>query len=171
MRVRRNIDAAVWFAESIFPQVKKEVPDAGFWIVGSNPNQEVLRLNSINGVKVVGTVNKIEEYYRMGKVFVAPYHFGAGTKLKLLEAMASGIPIVSTNIGCRGIEVINKRHILIADSDSEFINSVVNLLKDKNLSQMLAKNAIALIKDKYCWKKIVDEIEPKILEIVKKSNG
>lgn len=168
MNVRRNIDAVVWFARRIFPQIKKEVFDAEFWIVGSNPTSEVLRLNLIPGVKVVGTVKKIEDYYRMGKVFVAPYRFGAGTKLKVFEAMASGIPIVSTAIGCRGIDVVNGQHILIADNEIEFGRYVIDLLRNRELSQKLVYNALELIEEKYTWKKIVDDLEPKMLEIIKK---
>ncbi len=168
MSVRRNIDALVWFTKRIFPQIKEQVSDAEFWIVGSNPSHEVLQLNSIPGVKVVGTVENIEDYYRMGKVFVAPYRFGAGTKLKVFEAMASGVPIVSTAIGCRGIDVINGHHILIADSEVEFARCVVDLLQNRQLAQKLAQNALALIKDKYYWKKIVDDLEPKMLETMKK---
>lgn len=159
MRVRRNVDAAVWFATSIFPRIKKVFEGIEFWIIGSNPTPEVMALTSISGVKVVGTVENIEDYYRMGKVFVAPYHFGAGTKLKVLEAMASGIPIVSTSIGCRGIEAINNQHILIADDQEQFIASVNYLLKNEAASQKLAENALALIHNKYSWKKIVDQLE------------
>lgn len=170
MNVRRNIDAVIWFAKSIFPLVRKQVPDAEFWIVGSGPTQEVLRLNSIPGVKVIGAVDKIEEYYRMGKVFVAPYRFGAGTKLKVFEAMASGIPIVSTSIGCRGIDVIDKQHILISEDEIGFGSCVVSLLQGRDLSNKLSRNALALVKDKYYWENIVSELEPKIFEIIKNKN-
>jgi glycosyltransferase involved in cell wall biosynthesis len=166
LSVRRNINAAVWFTKCIFPKIKEQIPDAEFWIVGSNPTSEIWKLNSISGVHVTGTVNDIRNYYAKGKVFVAPYHFGAGTKLKVLEAMASGIPIVSTTVGCQGIDVINGQHLLIANTETDFSERVIELLGNSQRAQKLAAAAQALVRDKYRWEKIVDELEPKLLELV-----
>lgn len=162
MSVRRNIDAASWFAKSIFPEVKKKVTNAEFWIVGSDPTPEVFKLALIPGVKVVGTVEDIRPYYLQGKVFVSPYHFGAGTKLKIFEAMASGIPIVSTTIGCRGIDLVSGKNILIADNKEDFIRDVISLLTNDNLATTLSKNASHLARNNYSWEKIVGNIESKI---------
>lgn len=170
MGVRRNVDAAVWFATKIFPEIRNKISDAEFYLVGSSPTQEILQLNSIPGVHVIGEVKDIREYYRMGKVFVAPYRIGAGAKLKIFEAMASDIPIVCTAIACRGVEVVNGQHVLIADNEVDFSRCVVDLLKNYNLSQKLAKNSLALIKEKYYWKNIVDGLEPKILKAIKKND-
>lgn len=166
MTVRRNIDAAIWFVKNVFPKIKGKIPDAKFWIVGANPTPEVWKLNSISGVKVTGTVDNIKDYYQKGKVFVAPYRFGAGTKLKVLEAMASGIPVVSTNIGCRGIDVIDGKHLLIADNEDDFANRVIELLTNFEKRKKLALAARKLVEEKYQWKKIVDELEPKLLDLV-----
>jgi len=167
MGVRRNIDAAVWFSERIFPQVKKQIPDAEFWIVGSEPAPKILELNSIQSIHVTGTVKNIKDYYTKGKVFVAPYHFGAGTRLKVLEAMASGIPIVSTAVGCRGIDMIDGQHFLAADSETDFINCVIKLLLNPKLAEMLVKNTLELTKEKYRWEKIVDDLESNVLKFFK----
>ncbi len=169
MGVRRNVDAAVWFATKIFPEIKKQVIDAEFHLIGSNPASEILELSSITGVRVIGEVKDIREYYRMGKVFVAPYRIGAGAKLKIFEAMASDIPIVSTSIACRGVEVVDKQHILIADNEVDFSYCVVDLLRNNALAKKLAQNALAVIKEKYYWGSIVDELEPKILKTIKKN--
>ncbi len=166
MTVRRNIDAVVWFVKEIFPQVKKHIPDAEFWVVGSGPNQEVLQLGSVPGVKVVGAVEKIEDYYKMGKVFVAPYRFGAGTKLKVFEAMASGIPVVTTPIGCRGIEVVDKEHVLIANNEADFARSVVDVLNNPSLAKKLSDKALVLVKEKYYWEKVVNELDIKLLHLI-----
>jgi glycosyltransferase involved in cell wall biosynthesis len=171
MSVKRNIDAALWFAKEIFPIVRSEIPNAKFFIVGSNPVQEILKLNESPGIHVTGTVPNINEYYKKGRIFVAPYRFGAGTKLKVLEAMASGIPVVSTSIGCRGIAgIINGEHALIADNKEEFANCVVKILKEDNLAMNISKNAFLLMKDKYYWSKIAEELELKIREIIRQNN-
>lgn len=170
MSIRRNIDAAVWFARNIFPKIRAEIPDAEFWIVGKNPAAKVWKLNSIPGVKVTGTVQDIKEYYLKGKVFVSPYRFGAGTKLKVLEAMASGIPIVSTTVGCLGIGLVDGKHLLIADSEADFSNRVIKLLENPELAQRLAEAALSLAKEKYQWKKIVENLEPELLELLRQKN-
>lgn len=166
MNVQRNIDAAIWFVKNVFPKIKEKIPDAKFWIVGADPTPEVWKLNSISGVKVTGTVDNIKDYYQKGKVFVAPYHFGAGTKLKVLEAMASGIPVVSTTVGCRGIEVVDGKHFLIADNEIDFSNRVIELLTNFEKREKLALAARKLVEEKYQWKKIVDDLEPKLIDLV-----
>ncbi len=166
MAIRRNIEAAVWFAKRIFPKIKRQIPDAKFWIVGSWPSLEVLRLNEIPGVKVVGMVKDIKKYYTKGKVFVAPYHFGAGTKLKVFEAMASGVPVVSTDIGAQGIEVTNNKNIVIANNENDFCNSVVELLSNLQRAKEVGDAGQSLVKEKYTWNKIVSRLEPEILKLL-----
>lgn len=165
MSVRRNIDAAFWFTHKIFLKIKERVPDAEFWIVGSNPSLKILNLRLIKDVYVTGTVNNIRDYYVNGKVFVSPYHFGAGTRLKVLEAMASGIPVVSTPIGCRGMDVINNEHFLIANSENDFSECVIGLLKNEKMRKTLIVNSLELIEKKYRWKKIVDDFEKEIFNV------
>ncbi len=168
MAVNRNIQAAIWFAKSIFPKIKEKIADAQFQIVGSWPSKEVLKLNSISGVRVIGMVKDIEKYYTRGKVFVAPYHFGAGTKLKVLEAMASGIPVVSTDTGSFGIEVTDKKNIIIANNEIDFCNGVVELLSNSKKAEEIAFAAQDLVKEKYAWEKIVARLDSKILELIAK---
>lgn len=165
MSIRRNVDAAVWFANNIFPKVKKEVKDAEFWIVGAHPTNQVMLLKNVGGIHVTGKVDDIRQYYEMGKVFVAPYRFGAGTKIKILEAMAVGVPIVSTSIGCRGIGAVNGEHLLVADTEEEFSQKVIELLRDDKKARMLSENSLNLAKEKFKWEKIVDELEEKLKEV------
>jgi len=168
MKVRRNIEAAIWFANDIFPAIKKQVSDAEFWIVGLEPPRKIKRLALSDGIKVIGTVEDIKEYYRNGRVFVAPYHFGAGTKLKVLEAMASGIPVVSTFVGCRGIEVSDKKNIIIADNVDDFSQGVIGLLLNKDVAKKISFAAKELIKEKYLWGRITENLESELLKIVNK---
>ncbi len=165
--VRRNVDAAIWFAKSIFPRIKEKIPDAAFLIVGrSDTSSKIWQLNLIPDVRVIGTVNDIIEYYQKGKVFVVPYRFGAGTKLKVLEAMAIGIPVVSTTVGCRGIEAVNGEHLLIADNENDFANQIIELLNNPEKRQKLALAARKLVEEKYQWGKIVDGLEPKLQKLI-----
>jgi len=171
LSVLRNRLAALWFAHNVFPAVRKEVPHAEFWIVGSDPNQEVRDLEKTPGIHVTGTVEDVRPYYARAAVAVAPYRYGEGTKLKVLEAMASGVPVVTTPIGCQGIDVVHGEHVLIADSEKDFSDLVIALLDDAEKRAHLAGAARRQIEEKYTWKKIVGDLEPKLLALAKKAQG
>jgi len=164
--VYRNSEAAIWFARTVFPQIKQEISNAEFWIVGSHPNQEVRQLAEIPGVHVTGTVEDVRPFYARAAVSVAPYRYGEGTKLKVLEAMASGAPVVSTPIGCQGIEVKDGEHVLIANSADEFAERIVYLLRHEEVRKSIAARARSLIEREYAWKKIVGDLDPKLCELV-----
>jgi sugar transferase (PEP-CTERM/EpsH1 system associated) len=162
MCIVRNIDAAVWFGKTIFPKIKKVVPEAEFWIVGYNPDKKVLALNAIPGIIITGTVEDIRPYYKKAKVYVAPFRFGEGTRLKILEAMATGLPIVSTEGGCQGIDVIDGQHMFVANSEEDFSNRVIELLRNPQLSQKLTNAGRMLVEQKYNWEAIVNNIDKQI---------
>jgi glycosyltransferase involved in cell wall biosynthesis len=169
--VYRNSEAAIWFARTVFPLVNKEVPHAEFWIVGSNPNQEIQQLAETPGIHVTGTVPDVRPYYARAAVTVAPYRYGEGTKLKVLEAMASGAPVVSTPIGCQGIEVKDGEHVLIVNSAEEFARKIVYLLGNEEMRRTLAARARAVIEREYSWKKIVGDLNPELCELVRMQAG
>lgn len=165
--VYRNSEAAIWFARTVFPRVRLDISNAEFWIVGSNPNQEVRQLAETPGIHVTGTVEDVRPFYARAAVSVAPYRYGEGTKLKVLEAMASGAPVVSTPIGCQGIEVKDGEHVLIVNSAEEFSKRIVYLLRDDELRRSMAARARSVIEREYAWKKIVGDLEPGLCELVR----
>jgi len=166
LTVFRNRDAALWFAGSVFPRIRREVPDAEFWIVGSNPNREIWRLAKVPGIQVTGTVDDVRPYYAKAKVAVAPYRYGEGTKIKVVEAMACGTPVVSTSIGCQGLDVIGSQHLLIADNETDFSRRVIELLRDPQRAQALATAARGLTAEKYSWERLISHLEPKLQDLV-----
>jgi glycosyltransferase involved in cell wall biosynthesis len=168
LAVYRNRAAALWFARRMFPQIRREVPDAEFWIVGSHPNREIWRLAESPGIHVTGTVEDVRPYYAMAKVAVAPYRYGEGTKIKVVEAMACGTPLVSTSIGCQGLEVVGGKHLLIADDETEFSRRVIELLRDSQRAQMLAASGRTLVEEKYGWGTIIRGLKPKLEGLVYK---
>lgn len=157
--VKRNSDAILWFGRKIFPSIKKQIGDAEFWVVGAGKNNGISRLDKIDGIKIIGEVKDISEYYQRAKVFVSPYRFGAGTKLKVLEAMASGIPVVSTSIGCRGIEVKNGENIFIENDELDFANKIIYILKNYKDMEGVIKKGKDLITSKYLWYNIINDID------------
>ena len=113
------VDAMLYFCREIFPLIRQAVSGVELWIVGKEPLPEVLRLNS-DGVHVTGQVEDVIPYYKQSAVCVVPLRSGGGTRLKILEAMALGRPVVSTTIGCEGLEVVDGQHLLIADKPANF---------------------------------------------------
>lgn len=150
MEYRPNIDAVTYFCRNIYPIIKLEYPNIEFWIVGKDPAPEVLELKG-EGVHVTGEVENLLPYYKDSMVCVIPLRAGGGTRLKILEAMALGRPIVTTSIGCEGLTVKNGEHLLIADTPELFASHVLALLRDKQKWLQLTRQARTLVVDSYDW--------------------
>jgi sugar transferase (PEP-CTERM/EpsH1 system associated) len=166
MDVFMNIDAVNWFARRMFPRVREAVPDAEFWIVGRNPNSKVKALASLPGVRVIGQVEDVRPYYAEAKVAVAPFRYGGGTKIKVLEAMALGVPVVATPIGCQGIEVVPGKHLFNEESEEAFTERVVNLLRDDSLRLQMAIEARKLVEEHYSWHSIMGNTIKRLEQMV-----
>jgi glycosyltransferase involved in cell wall biosynthesis len=159
MSVKRNVDAVLWFVRGVLPKVRESLPEARVLIVGASPAPEILALKRLPGIQVTGTVADMRDYHAKVRVAAAPYRFGAGLRLKVLEAMACGTPLVSTSIGCRGLEGSDSQHLLIANTEVEFAGCIVGLLRDLKLSESLAGAARQLVEEKYSWRSIVGKLE------------
>ncbi|WP_036675157.1 glycosyltransferase [Paenibacillus tyrfis] len=125
-----NYDAIKWFLDSIFPIIKQGIPEIKFYIVGSNPPEDIKSLASTD-IVVTGYVTdeELNQYYNKVRAVVIPLRFGAGVKGKLVEALSYQVPVVTTTIGAEGLEEIEKC-VVINDEESSFANSVISLYKD-----------------------------------------
>lgn len=157
MAYRPNIDAMVYFCREILPRIRQVVSDVELWIVGKNPPPEVDRLNG-NGVHVTGRVDDLRPFYIRSTACVVPLRAGGGTRLKILEAMALGRPVVSTSIGCEGIDAIDSEHIYIADRPDEFADKTVRLLTDVALRRSFSSRARELVVNHYDWDIIAKQL-------------
>ncbi len=153
-----NHDGMCYFLDSIFPLILRRVPSAKIYIVGSQPMPELMRRASEN-IIITGTVDDVRPYVWRSSVYVVPLRMGSGTRLKVLEAMAMKIPIVTTGIGSEGIDVHNGETALISDDPSEFADSVVRLLHDHDLRRRLSEAGHDLMKSKYEWSVIGENID------------
>lgn len=161
-----NEDAMVYFYDKIWPFVKKEIKDVHLCIVGRNPSNKIVSLSRRGeNIMVTGYVEDVRPYIAKSSVYIVPLRIGGGSRLKILEAMAMGKPVVSTSIGCEGLDVADNESILIANLPEEFSAKTAMLLRDSELRNKLGTNARKLVEDKYSWdiigkrlNKIYDEV-------------
>jgi glycosyltransferase involved in cell wall biosynthesis len=158
MNYQPNEDAACFFAREVLPSIHIECPSARFMIVGRSPSAAVRELHDGNKIVVTGTVSDVEPYLRKACVVVAPLRVGGGTRIKILEAMAHGRPVVATSIGAEGLEVEPGKHLLIADTATELADACVRLLRDRETGRGLAASAVELVRAKYDWSRIEQSV-------------
>jgi len=144
-----NVDAAIYFYKRILPLIKRDIPDIIFYIVGRSPSP-IVRLICKKAV-ITGYVDDIRDYFPMASVYVASLQIVLGVKNKVLEAMASGLPVVATKEVLQSIEAIPEKEILIGETPEEFAQKVIELLKDKEKRDFISKNAQQLVRKKYNW--------------------
>jgi glycosyltransferase involved in cell wall biosynthesis len=135
-----NIDAAVWLAREIFPSVKARVPAASLQLIGSNPPGGIHGLGG-NGVTVQGEVRDVLPYLDAAAVVAAPIRQGAGMRVKVLEALAGGKAVVATPLALEGLDVRHGEHVLIAETDVDFADALVDLLADVERRTAIAQAA------------------------------
>ncbi len=152
MNYHANIEAACWFVKRIWPQVRKSFPEWRFTLVGSDPHPDVLALGEERGVEVTGTVPDVRPYYREAVAAVVPLRVGGGTRLKILEAMAAGVPVISTPLGAEGLDLSPGKDILIASRDGAWFPALDSLATDTNLWNNLAQTGRTLVRHKFDWK-------------------
>jgi sugar transferase (PEP-CTERM/EpsH1 system associated) len=157
MDYRPNVDAAAFFCRDILPRLRRRVPELEFWIVGLNPRAEVKRLEG-NGVHVTGRVEDVCPFYQRSTVSVVPLRAGSGTRLKILEAMALGRPVVSTSIGCEGLDVSDGQHLLVADTPEEFAEKTRRLLTEPALRRTIKEKARELVTERFDWNAIARDL-------------
>lgn len=136
--------AARWFIEDIYPIVKKQIPEIHFYIIG-NASKETLVDIKDPSITILGKVKSVLPYLTNADVSIVPLQFESGTRFKIMEAAACKIPIVSTTLGAEGIPVKDRRDILLTDDADQFANAIVELIKNKDLSQTIALNCFDLI--------------------------
>ncbi|HZD10287.1 MAG TPA: glycosyltransferase [Candidatus Binatia bacterium] len=158
MDYRPNVDAILWFAGEIWPLIRTSAPHLRFAVLGKQPHPRLRSLTNVPGICVIGAVPDINPFLANARVYVLPFRIGSGTRLKLIEAFASGIPTVSTRIGAEGYPLEDRQHILLADSPNLFAEAVLLLLRDDRLRERLQANALAFAQQ-YDWRRIVPRFD------------
>lgn len=146
-----NQDAVRFFLERIWGIVRRRRPDVDFVIIGRSPPSGIRTWHGRDGVLVTGTVPDVRPHLARLGVLVVPLRVAGGTRIKILEAQAAGVPVVSTRIGAEGLDEIDGRHLLIADHPEAFAERVLTLLADAPLAQALARQARAFVVAHHEW--------------------
>ena len=165
MRTRPNIDSAVHFVKDIFPRILAGRPKTIVYIVGGDPPDDVARLASAN-VVVTGGVPDVRPFVHKAAVVVVPLRMGGGTRLKVLEGLSMKKAMVSTSIGCEGIDVKNEEHLLVADQPESFARAVLRLMEDPASGVTLAERGYALVGRQYRWEMVVEQLEGLYAQLV-----
>ncbi|MEO6029605.1 MAG: glycosyltransferase [Candidatus Binatia bacterium] len=149
-----NVEAVRYFCAEVLPRVRASVPEAQFQVVGAYPPEVVRRLGDDPGVEVTGRVEDIVPYYQASAVFVAPVLQGSGTRLKILEAMASGCAVVSTTIGAEGLGATDGQELVIADSAAAMADAIIRLLREPETAAAIARRARTFVEQRFDWDSI-----------------
>lgn len=154
-----NVDGIVWFTREVWPGVRRSVAGARLRIVGAHLWTDVAALDNQDGVDVVGYMEDLTGVYDEAAVVVAPLRYGAGMKGKVTEALAGGVPVVTTTVGAEGLRVIPGRDLLVADSSDEMTGAITALLADQERAQRLGRHGQTAISAQCSVGAVVPAIE------------
>ncbi len=159
MDFRPNVDAVLWFGQKVWPLIQEDVPKARFKVVGRDPHPRLRPLRELPGITVTGYVEDIRPHIAEAGVYVVPLRVGGGTRLKVLEAMSMSKAIVSTSLGCEGIDITPGLELLIADEPRSFAKKAVSLMQDRERRIELGLAARRLVEARYDWQHITSLME------------
>jgi glycosyltransferase involved in cell wall biosynthesis len=150
MDYHANSEAVLWFCREIWPEMAAEFPQLDFKIVGRNPPAVVQNLAGPR-IIVTGTVDDVRPYYHEAFSVLVPLRVGGGTRLKILEAMAAGVPVISTRLGAEGIAAEEGKQILLADTPADMAAAIRTLLTEPDVASDLRSSARTLVETQYDW--------------------
>ena len=160
-----NIDGLLWFIENIWDTLKNRNPDLVFYIVGKGPDKRLKKIvEKKKDIFLAGNVDNLEDYYSKSRVFVAPLRFGSGMKVKAINAMYRGIPVVTSSIGAEGLNVKDMHHMAIADNSNKIIEDIDVLLNNQKQWESLRDKSRELAIRAYTWDRVFINIDKAINE-------
>jgi polysaccharide biosynthesis protein PslH len=150
-----NVDGVLWFAREVLPAIRRSRPTCALTIAGRLPPPEILRLAEADpGIRVTGTVPDIRPYVWESALSIVPLRIGGGTRLKIYESMAAGVPVVSTTVGAEGLSVHPPEDIRIADSAEDFAAGCLELLENTEARRKVAASALQMVSSRFSWEHV-----------------
>jgi polysaccharide biosynthesis protein PslH len=169
MDYHANIDGVTWFTREIWPEIAEKHPELEFMIVGRHPSAAVRALAS-QRIQVTGTVEDVRPFYASAVAVVVPLRVGSGTRLKILEAMAAGVPVVSTRLGAEGIDASHNIHLLLADNRAEMVVAI-NQMTSSPMRSRLVLAAREFVVNRYDWALVGEKLYQIHRELAQTSPG
>ncbi|BCR05277.1 glycosyl transferase family 1 [Desulfuromonas versatilis] len=162
-----NIDGIIEFSKNIYPLIRESFPTAKLTILGRNPTSAVRKLANLdNSISVTGSVDDIRPFIARAAVSVVPLRVGGGTRIKIFETMAMGVPVVSTTIGAEGLPVVDGENIFIADKSEMFASRVIELLQGQDRALEIGRAGQKLVREQFTWGPVVDKFDQMCLGVV-----
>ncbi len=162
-----NLDALDHLLAEVWPRVRRRLPEARLTVAGARPPQRVLELDGRDGVVVAGEVADLAPLYQSHRLLAVPLRAGSGTRLKILEAMACGLPVVSTTIGAEGIDGPAGDHLIVADDAASFADAIVALLEEPDsAAARRSASGRSLAIERYDWDAIAQRLAAALAELV-----
>jgi polysaccharide biosynthesis protein PslH len=163
-----NADGARFFVREILPRIRERLPDATVRLVGRDEGL-LEDLRHLDRVTIIGEVPDVSDELARARVAVVPLRAGSGTRLKVLEAFAFRVPVVSTALGCEGLDAVSGRHLLVADRPEAFADACVRLLSDDTLHDRITGEAWSLFQSRYRWEDIREAISELASSVIDRS--
>jgi len=156
-----NADGIRWFIQDVFPLVRQSIPQVKLTVVGKNPPKDFLRFadESQGSIIITGYVPELDPYFAESTMMVIPVRAGGGMRVRILEAFARAMPVVTTTVGLEGIQAKPGKDVLVADDPKDFASAVIRLLNDKALQDQLSINGRRLVESKYDWQVTLKDLE------------
>jgi glycosyltransferase involved in cell wall biosynthesis len=166
-----NVDGAVWFCAEVWPLIRTSVPEATLVLAGRSPVDEVLDLGRLPGVSIHADVPSMVPYFESTRLVVVPLRVGTGTRLKALEAMAAGRPVVGTTIGLDGIGAVDGTGARVADDPEAFASAVVETLTRDDIAGSLARSGRAHVERDFGWDRIGSQFVAIVSELLEREEA
>jgi len=156
-----NADGIRWFIQDVFPLVQRSLPNVKLTVVGKNPPKDFIHAADESNGRIImtGYVPELDPYFAASTMMVIPVRAGGGMRVRILEAFARAMPVVTTTVGLEGIAAEPGSDVLVADTPDDFSRSVVELLTNKNLQMKLAINGRRLAEQKYDWQIVLSRMD------------
>jgi sugar transferase (PEP-CTERM/EpsH1 system associated) len=153
-----NRDALEWYFSEMHALVRNAIPELRVLIVGKEPGATVKSYGALPGVTVTGTVPDVRPYYRRAWAQMVPIRIGGGTRLKIVESLAMGTPVVSTSIGAQGLDLQNDVDVLLADESGEFARRLIGLLNSEMRRAEMAGRGLLTVRERFSWRRLGQEL-------------